>query len=727
MVLAPRAARRSLAALSLALVLPASIWAAPAVVRPSVPRLGISVAASRGAAASVAGARLTPALTLRGVARLGAPIPLGTKIPVLPVPAVKGAQITTPQNISVAQIPTETAEMLAAVNALPEGEARESLRAYITELQAAHLNPVAEISPVPAAADELPKNVRDGLAKMVRERLSAEKRVREIKAKGLALQTWGVPNSISMQVHKSLRYSKLYRMNGMPTGLGVALHDVMAPLVQADPAFLAKVTQPQLHEAVQELAESLKYRMGPEVYDGPVGLKKKVSGAPAEGYDYPEWRKAFMERATAILSRPAPQGEKRAGLGQREASERPAEVLMTVLLDVAKQIKALQPKLESGEAKMEEVKPLMDLALSLHAIMGLPVQTAPGEVGFIPVKHSQAVTVMGELRKRGVSERVMTSVLRAYPLGESLLRLGVTKLWEQGITGKGVKIAVLDNGIDFLHPDLMDTPNQVSENFTRDRGEHTKGGHGTPMASIIRAILPDAELHSYQIWSNTDLPGVRLTSEETEAATLKALDKIEASGIKLVNMSGGSAMDYSSSKVAQRVAELSKKGIIFVVSAGNEGDELPNGLQMRSPATSEGAISVHAVDYHGVEAPFSSSGRVFDPTKGTITDKYDIAAFGVNVKAAAQMPAQMYQMEPLPYEDGSGTSPAAPHVTGVVGAMFAAAQQAGIAVADATLLPTIRKALAEAAVNAGKLPVLKNAEKAVNAFLRLIKAATPTT
>lgn len=542
---------------------------------------------------------------------------------------------------------------------------------------------------------------------------SALKSVKETLRKGADLQAWGVPISISIDQKTRLRYAKTYRLDGMPTDFGAALHDLLAPLIAADPQFLSKITAPQLHEAAQYLNDSLKYTLDG---DTPDGMKRIRMSGGREGFDYPESRKALVDLARRKLTEAPLPGDLPAGLAATPEAIQPAPVMRGVLADLMKTFQGLT---ESNPAQ-EEVERQYDLLAAMHAAMGVPVQTSQG-MTMLPITHRQLKPILEELARRNAPSEVVSAVIRAFPLGESLIRLGIDKVWAQGVTGKGIKVAVIDNGVDFTHPDMADIQNPVNENMTRDRGVHTKGEHGTPMASIIHAIAPDAEIQSYQALPNTDgLPGVALSEQETVQAVLKAMDRAAANGANIISMSLGFPMAYADDPVARKVTELTKKGIVVIVSAGNEGGDLPKGMQIRSPASSPDAIAVGAVDYHGKIAPFSSEGVVFNPAEGTAAEKPDIYASGVNIKAAMLLPGPVYAQESVPYNHVSGTSPAAPHVSGVAALMLSAALAAGADVANAAIPGAVRQGLAAGVRRIERLPVLSDADAAIKALVKLL-------
>ena len=544
-------------------------------------------------------------------------------------------------------------------------------------------------------------------------RAAVMRKIQERLTVGRELEGWGVPNKISVNLgaQAGLRYSNLYRMNGMPTDLGVALHKILSPLVSRDPAALSRITQGQLHEAIRLLADGRKYVMDPSSEDF---QKLRRMGLISEGYAYPEWRDAFMNKAKEALESEPESGDKPFGLGVRPGSKHPSDILMNLLKQTVGRYNAAL----HASASQEEISSLRGLIEALSGATGLPVDLGAGPM--TPgVQHRQLLPILEELQKSQTEEEVIKAVVRSFPLGESLYRLGVHRLWTKGLTGRGIKVAVIDNGVDFEHPDFSGVKSH-SENLTRDRGWFTKGAHGTPMADIIHAIAPDAEIQSYQALSNAQLPGVRLSENETYEAVLKAMDRAKANGAQIISLSLGFPMGLANDPLTQKVAEFAKDGILVVVSAGNDGFDMPGNFQLRTPGTAPDAITVGATDYHGNKAFFSSAGQAMNPADYSLQDKPDIYAFGVNIKAAARLPKEVYAQEAVPYTDVSGTSPAAPHVSGLAALMVQAAQGSGIETSNARAVPAAKQALRAAARMVARLPVLDSAEKAVEAFVRLM-------
>lgn len=162
-------------------------------------------------------------------------------------------------------------------------------------------------------------------------------------------------------------------------------------------------------------------------------------------------------------------------------------------------------------------------------------------------------------------------------------------------TGRGVKVGVIDTGIDYSHPDLhinyrggfdtVDFDNDPMETMTEGATIH-----GTHVAGVIgangkmRGIAPDAEIYAYRALG----PGGTGSSVQVIAAIEEAVED----GMDVINLSLGNDVngpDWPTSHAVDRAIEL---GTTVVVAAGNSG---PNDWTVGSPATSPDAITVGAV------------------------------------------------------------------------------------------------------------------------------------
>ncbi|WP_392670016.1 S8 family serine peptidase [Streptomyces sp. LN785] len=243
-------------------------------------------------------------------------------------------------------------------------------------------------------------------------------------------------------------------------------------------------------------------------------------------------------------------------------------------------------------------------------------------------------------------------------MAESNAQIGTPEAWEAGLTGKGVKVAVLDTGIDADHPDLQGRVS-ASKSFIEGEEVADANGHGTHTASTVggsgaasdgkeKGVAPDADLAVGKVLSNE---GSGSESQIIAGMEWAAKD-IDA---KVISMSLGSqeASD-GTDPMAQAVNTLSEEtGALFVIAAGNTGAPTSIG----SPGAADDALTVGAVDSADQAAYFTSAG----PRLGDNALKPDVSAPGVDILAAR---SSLVEGEGA-YQTMSGTSMATPHVAGV--------------------------------------------------------------
>ncbi len=224
-------------------------------------------------------------------------------------------------------------------------------------------------------------------------------------------------------------------------------------------------------------------------------------------------------------------------------------------------------------------------------------------------------------------------------------------VWNR-VTGRGVKVAIVDTGIDDNHPDLT-VSGGVS--FVPGVGSwDDDNGHGTHVAGIVGArnnpvgvigVAPESDLYAVKVL------GRKGTGHHSQV--LAGLCWATQNGMDVVNLSLGRDVkkpDEPCTAIYQRLARiLNNAGCIVVAAAGNSGEEINKWVG--HPARCPGYMAVAAIDRNKNLAPFSSRG----PADLCDDCGVEISAPGVSINSTYQGGG---------YRKLSGTSMACPHVSG---------------------------------------------------------------
>lgn len=197
------------------------------------------------------------------------------------------------------------------------------------------------------------------------------------------------------------------------------------------------------------------------------------------------------------------------------------------------------------------------------------------------------------------SQKIQTDQALELLLDKSSKHVGVEVPRGLGFTGKDIKIAVIDTGVDYSHPDLygFGPGGKVIGGYDFIENDDTPtdtNGHGTEVAGIIAAnggqtgIAPDAKILAYRV-SDT---GNSVSSD----LIIKAIQRAVQDDADIINISLG--VNRTNDRIEEAINYAVRKGITVVVAAGNSGPDLKT---IGSPGRDPNAITVGAT-YNNITA-----------------------------------------------------------------------------------------------------------------------------
>ncbi|MFS8095608.1 S8 family serine peptidase [Lentzea alba] len=294
----------------------------------------------------------------------------------------------------------------------------------------------------------------------------------------------------------------------------------------------------------------------------------------------------------------------------------------------------------------------------LFDVTGLVKQGVSTELPLIVDRSAQKVTSVGAQEIwRSLSDvtKIWLDGKRQVLDDVSNKQIGVPAAWESGFKGNGVKVAVIDTGVDVNHPDLAGKV-VATKDFT-GTGFADNHGHGTHVAGIVAGtgqasggqyagVAPEATLIAAKVCP---------TGSCSESAIVAGMEWAAEQGADIANVSLGGPDSPGIDPMEDAVNRL--PGTLFVIAAGNDG---PGDRTVSSPSTADAALSVASVNASDAVSRFSSRG----PRAGDSAVKPEIAAPGENIAAPRASGTGMGTPIDANYTRASGTSMATPHVAG---------------------------------------------------------------
>lgn len=318
----------------------------------------------------------------------------------------------------------------------------------------------------------------------------------------------------------------------------------------------------------------------------------------------------------------------------------------------------------------------------LSLISGFSAEISPAAYQniFSKVSDRVSVTLDGEVLVPKPEELASNNGESSQPakLDVALPTLGVDKLHQKGIKGKGITWAVIDTGINASHPDLEGQVIGWKDFIEATDSPVDPQGHGTHVGSTIDGTGKASDGKFVGVAPEAKLVGVRVLDADGSGSFSDVIKGIQwvvehkdEFGIRGFNMSlgGTSFSSYKNDPVAQAVEKAVAAGLVAEIAAGNSG---PSQGTVSTPGIAPSAETIGALDDKGTVdrsddgvARFSGTG----PTKVDKLQKPDLLFPGVKITAALS-PGSALDSPDIPhvgdkYITISGTSMATPYGSGV--------------------------------------------------------------
>ncbi|HEX5870902.1 MAG TPA: S8 family serine peptidase [Longimicrobium sp.] len=249
--------------------------------------------------------------------------------------------------------------------------------------------------------------------------------------------------------------------------------------------------------------------------------------------------------------------------------------------------------------------------------------------------------------------------------------LQATRVNTSPFTGKGVKVAVLDTGMDLQHPDFVGRP-FIRKSFIPGQTEQDGQGHGTHcIGTACGPLKPATAVRRYGCAHGSNIFVGKVLSNSGSSvgsSVLAGMDWAITQRCHVISMSLGGGINQVSEAFEQAGRRALDAGCLIVAAAGNNANRAGGSFGFVSqPANSRSIMAVAAVDSQLRVANFSARSSAVTGVGG----KVDISGPGVGVFSSWPRPAL--------HNTISGTSMATPHVAGIAAQWCQATGRTGMA------------------------------------------------
>jgi subtilisin family serine protease len=179
------------------------------------------------------------------------------------------------------------------------------------------------------------------------------------------------------------------------------------------------------------------------------------------------------------------------------------------------------------------------------------------------IVNSASTKCPPSVKRAKASEPEPASTASNVRVPPGIILTGGLKLRNDGLTGTGVKVAVIDSGVDAEH--IGFNGRVTKQMWFRSGTPLSQDDHGTHVAGTIHMMAPDAELYDYRVFGGDGF-------DVDEAISISIFEAC-FDGCDIINMSLGGRWPTAEIRTAVQYAH--SKGVIVVCAAGNEGDDNP--------------------------------------------------------------------------------------------------------------------------------------------------------
>jgi serine protease AprX len=271
--------------------------------------------------------------------------------------------------------------------------------------------------------------------------------------------------------------------------------------------------------------------------------------------------------------------------------------------------------------------------------------------------------------------------------------VGLEEANDLGLTGEGVRVGIIDTGIDPEHPALEGVEIVAWRDLLGNKSRpYDNDGHGTGMASLIAGRAPlrggafDVELIVVRVVNGDGSLTDELLADAIDFCVDPDGDVETADGADIISLSLGGRFDaiqlLVGTKTENAIVEAVNHGVLLVAAAGNS----EQAEDVLLPGRFQDVICVGAVDRRGDHAPFSTHGNSSIPRPDP-HQKPEVVAPGVDIQTAHSDGE---------YAKGSGTSQATAITSSALAAALSGAPdhlRGGVLGGDAEAVRTIKEAL----------------------------------